>query len=440
MAMRKTKTRVRDGRLRLWPSGWLRHQEATSPPAALDTPDAVIAARTTPLRAVAPGQHDVTRDDLKQQIATAAIAFRGYDTSNIGRGPELLGHPVYGSVVREMLDRASRVCGDVLKKPVDLAARVAACEPGTLDTFVEDTATIVALELAQVRLLEEFFEVPVRDAMLSFGHSIGELSALVLGGVYEMEQLLPIPLSLAHDCADLTVDTTLGILTSPSGSLEPERVQRLCSAISSRGHGLVGPSTFLSPYQVILLGQADTLDLLEAEMREYLPSAVTLRRRPNQWPPLHTPLVWERSVPNRAAVALYHTVGGNQRPRPNVISCTTGRANYDEWNSREILTEWTDHPQRLWDSMERTLASGAELIIHVGPEPKLIPAAFERLSGKVMKQLKNRHLDSLGRRVLPSISRNAWLARRLPHNAVVIRAPFVNHLILEDWLLAQDVA
>ena len=53
------------------------------------------------------------------------------------------------------------------------------------------------MELAQVRLLEEFFEVPVRDALLSFGHSIGELSALVLGGVYEMEQLLPIPLSLA---------------------------------------------------------------------------------------------------------------------------------------------------------------------------------------------------------------------------------------------------
>jgi len=425
--------------LRLWPAGWLRYRKAspeTSPPEALaETPQ-----RTLTLRTVVPGQHQVTRDDLRKQITTAAIAFRGYDASNLGRSPELLEHSVYGPIVREMLGRASVVSADVLKKEVDLAARVAAREPATLETFVQDTATIVAMELAQVRILEEVFEIPVREAMLSFGHSIGELAALVLGGVYEMEQLLPIPLSLAHDCADLTADTMLGILTSPSGTLEPERVQRLCSAISSRGHGLVGPSTFLSPYQVILLGQADTLDLLEAEMREYLPAAVTLRRRPNHWPPLHTPLVWERSVPNRAAVALYHTGGGNQRPRPDVVSCTTGRANYDEWNSREILTEWTDHPQRLWDAMEHTLASGAELVIHVGPEPKLIPMAFERLSGKVMKQLKTRHLDSLGRRVLPSISRNAWLARRLPHNAVVIRAPFVNHLILEDWLLAQDVA
>jgi [acyl-carrier-protein] S-malonyltransferase len=439
MAMRKTKTRAREGRLRLWPTGWLSHGKTSlaSPAEELVVDDAV---RTPLLRAVAPGKHEVTREDLKQQIGLAAIAFRGYDASNLGRSPELLAHPLYGPVVREMLERASRVCAEVLGREVDLPARVAAHEPATLNTFVEDTATIVAMELAQVHLLETVFEIPVRNAMLSFGHSIGELAALVLGGVYEMEQLLPIPLSLAHDCADLTADTTMGILSSASGTLEPERVQRLCSAISSRGHGLIGPSTFLSPYQVLLLGQADTLDLLEAEMKQYLHSAVTLRRRPNHWPPLHTPLVWERSVPNRAAVALYHTGGGNQRPKPSVVSCTTGRANYDEWNSREILTEWTDHPQRLWEAMEHTLASGAELIIHVGPEPKLIPTGFERLSGKVMKQLKSRHLDSLGRRVLPSISRNHWLARRLPHNAVVIRAPFVNHLILEDWLLAQEVA
>jgi [acyl-carrier-protein] S-malonyltransferase len=439
MAMRKTKSRSRDGRLRLWTAGWLRQRQA-SPTMPDEPPVLASAERTPPTRTVAPGQHHVTRGELRRRVATSVIAFRGYDASNMGRGPELLAHPVYGGVVREMLDRASRVCADVLKRDVDLVARVEARAAATLDTFVEDTATIVAMELAQVRLLEEVLDVPVRNAMLSFGHSIGELSALVLGGVYEMEQLLPIPLSLAHDCADLTADTTLGILSSPSGTLEPDRVQRLCAAISSRGHGLVGPSTFLSPYQVLLLGQADTLDLLEAEMRDYLPSAVTLRRRPNHWPPLHTPLVWERSVPNRAAVALYHTGGGNQRPRPNVVSCTTGRANYDEWNSREILTEWTDHPQRLWEAMEHTLASGADLVIHVGPEPKLIPMAFDRLSGKVMKQLKSRHLDSLGRRVLPSISRNHWLARRLPHNAVVLRAPFVNHLILEDWLLAQEVA
>ena len=79
---------------------------------------------------VAPGQHDVTRDDLKKQITTAAFAFRGYDASNLGRGPELLEHPVYGPFMRTMLDRASVVAGDVLKAKVDLAARVHAREAG----------------------------------------------------------------------------------------------------------------------------------------------------------------------------------------------------------------------------------------------------------------------------------------------------------------------
>ena len=437
--MRNTKTRGRDSRLGSWTAGWLT-KDRPSPVLLLERPAVPSLERTAAAPFVAPGQHEVTRDDLRKQITSAGIAFRGYDVTNLGRSHEFLEHPVYAPVVREILDRASTVCAEVRKEKVDLAARVLAREPSLLTSFVEDTAIIVAMELAQVRLLEQVFDVPVHEAPVSFGHSIGELSALVLGGVYEMEQLLPIPLSLAGDCAELTAATTLGILSSHGGVLEAEHVQRLCSAISSQGRGLVGPSTYLSPYQVLLLGQGDTLDLLEGKMREYLPAGVTLRRRPNHWPPLHTPLVWERNVPNRAAVALYHINGGHRKPRPTVISCTTGQANYDEWNSREILTEWTDHPQKLWDALEKTLAAGVELVIHVGPAPRLIPTTFERLSSRIMKQLKSRHLDRLGRRVIPSISRNHWLTRKLPTNAVLLRAPFVNHLILEDWLLAQAVA
>ena len=116
-------------------------------------------------------------------------------------------------------------------------------------------------------------------------------------------------------------------------------------------------------------------------------------------------------------------------------------ASYDEWNSRAILADWTDHPQRLWDVMENTLASGAEIVLHVGPEPKLFPTGFDRLlSNRIMKQLKMRHLDRLGSSVIPSLSRNSWLNRKLPANAVLLRAPFLNHIILEDWLLAQEVS
>jgi len=389
--------------------------------------------------AAAPERRDVAHDDLKKRITTAAFAFRGYDATNVGRGPELLEHPAYGPVVRAALDTASALCSDILREKVDLAARVLAREPSTLDTFVQDIGAIVSMEVAQVRLLEEFFDVPIHQARLSFGHSIGELSALVLGGVYEMEQLLPIPLALATDCVELAAGTTMGILSVHGGVLQIEDVEHLCASISRRRHGLIGPSTYFSPYQVLLLGQGDTLDLVEDEMRAYLPAGVTLRRRPNHWPPLHTPLVWERNIPNRTAMAMYHIGGGDRKPTPQVVSCTTGAPSYDEWNSRVILADWTDHPQRVWDVMENTLASGAELVIHVGPEPKLFPTGFERLSHRIMKQLKMRHLDRLGSSVIPSLSRNGWLNRKLPTNAVLLRAPFLNHIILEDWLLAQEV-
>jgi [acyl-carrier-protein] S-malonyltransferase len=429
--MRAAKVRTLDGRWRSWAPSWL----ASHRPSRLALPQQAETKRHG-----APAVRGISPDDLKKRIATAALVFRGYDLTNLGRAPELLEHHAYGPVVRSVLDSASELCGDVLGKKVDLAARILARELSTLETFVHDIGTIVGMELAQIRLLREFFDVPVPQARLTFGHSIGELAALVVGGMYTMEQLLPIPLALATDCAELTANTTMGILSIQGGPpLQIEDVQHLCSTISSRGEGLIGPSTYLSPYQVLLLGQGKTLDLLEHEMAEYLPAGVTLRRKPNHWPPLHTPLVWERNIPNRTAMMMYHTGGGHNKPTPSVVSCTTGLASYDEWNSRAILADWTDHPQRIWDAMEHTLASGAELVIHVGPEPKLLMTCFDRLSHKIMKQLKMRHLDRLGSSVIPSISKNGWLTRKLPANAVLLRAPFLHHLVLEDWLLAQEV-
>jgi [acyl-carrier-protein] S-malonyltransferase len=195
----------------------------------------------------------------------------------------------------------------------------------------------------------------------------------------------------------------------------------------------------LSPYQVILLGQGDTLDLLEREMPAYLPGGATLRRRPNRFPPLHTPLVWQRNVPNRTALALYHIAGGERKPTPPVVSCTTGVANYDEINSRAILADWTDHPQRPWEVMKHAPASGVELVIHVGPEPRPFPTGFKRLSDRIWKQMRQHHLDRLAQSLFPTISHNEWLNRNLPATAALWRATFVDHLVLEDWLLAQDI-
>jgi len=378
--------------------------------------------------------------NLKARIGTAAFAFRGYDVANLGRSLELLEHPAYGPVVRAVLQEASALCAEAIRVPVDLVAYVRSGEKTSLATFAQDVAMIVAMEMAQLALLERFFEVPVRAAHLGFGYSIGELAAMLYSGVFTMEQLLPVPLELAPDCAELAADTSLGVLFTRGPVLSPPDVQRLCMAVSSEGKGLVGPSAYLSPNTALLLAQGRTLDRVEALMPEFLPEKVMLRRNPNRWPPLHTPLVWQRNIPNRAAMGAYRIEGGRRAPSPPILSCVTGATSYDATNSRDLLIQWTDHPQLLWDVLYETLASGVGLVVHVGPAPNLIPATFARLGNNVSKQMGQTYLHRLGRGVVSSLNRHAWLAPLLPSKAALLRAPFLEHVILEDWLLAQPIS
>ena len=379
-------------------------------------------------------------EELRSKITTASFAFRGYDVANLGRSPELLAHPAYGPTVRRFLDEASAISAATLGRKFDLAARVEAREATTLDTFAEDIATIVGMEMAHLALLHDFFGVETVKTRQNLGYSIGEMSALVAGGVFTMEEILPVPLACAADCAALAEGTTMGILFSRGPELVVEVVQELCQEVSSEGKGMVGASSYLSPNTVLLIGQGDTLDRLERLIPSRFPEKVMLRRKAYKIPPLHTPLVWQKNISNRAAVDLYKILGPRHAPNPRIISCVTGTACYNDHNARETLIEWVDHPQRLWDVVCETLTSDVELVIHVGPAPNLIPATFERLGNNVEKQLGNRYMKRLGWQVGSQLNRHAWLGRLLPSKAALLRAVHVEHIVLEDWLLEQTVA
>ncbi len=419
---------------------WLRRKAAMEADLSRVSPAAPAAGRvsggpTHPARAT-------SAVDLRKRIGATAFAFRGFDVENLGRSVEFLDHPAFGPIVGRVLAEASELCSGAIRAKVDLAAHIRSGARTSLDTFPHDVATIVAMELAQLTLLEEVFGVAARDARLSFGYSIGELSALVSGGVFTLEQLLPVPLGLAPDCAELAADLTMAVLFTRGPALDMADVERLCRSISSEGHGLIGPSAFLSPNTALILGQGATIDRLDAIKGELVvPRAhkVMLRRNANRWPPLHSPLVWQRHIPNRTAMALYRTGGGRAKPRPALVSCVTGEASYDSGNARELLTDWTDHPQRLWDVIDRTLAMGAEVVIHVGPRPNLIPATFSRLANNVSRHLGNRYVQMIGRGVASGLGRHGWLARLLPSSTSLLRAPYLAHVILEDWLLEQPL-
>ena len=378
-------------------------------------------------------------NDLANRLGVTAYAFRGYNVTNLGRSSELLAHPVFGPVVEGYLESASQICSDTLRRKIDLVDRVRRNEETTLESYGEAIAMIVAMELAQIRLLEEFFDLSLQQARLIYGYSLGELTAVCAAGVFDVESALRVPLEVADDCIALARNVTMGVLFSRGPLLDFDEVKRLCVRITAEGKGTIAISSFLAPNTVLLLGQNKTIDTFGRQMHDVFPARVYLRKNDHQWPPVHTPLVWQRNIPNRVGVMAETMPGGFTKPNPSILSMVTGKVSYNEFNAREILIQWIDHPQRLWDAVYETLSAHVETVIHVGPAPNLIPATFNRLRDNVQAQLTGNSLNKLGLRAMARAVRRPWLTALLPSRTALLRAPTVRHILLEDWLLEQPL-
>lgn len=372
----------------------------------------------------------MTPKELIRRLPLTALAFRGYNVANLGRSPELLENARYGPTVSRHLALASTAAAEILGRPVDLAAVVRSGQELPLPGYGEAVALVMAMEGAQLELLRLHFDVPYETARLSFGFSLGEIAAVVAGGVLELPHALKAPLSLADDCVFLARDVSLGILFTRSAELPLDDVRRLLLRVNSEGQGVIGISAHLSPNSMLLMGQQNTLERFK-ELAQSLPVKVQLRRHSERWPPLHTPIVWEKQIPNRAASMLHTLPFRLIEPRPPVLSLVTGRMSYTDYSARAIMHQWVDHPQRLWDAVYETLAMGVRTVIHVGPAPNIIPATYKRLADNVRQQTQ----DHFSMRMLSAAARRDWLKAVLPQRAALLRAPYVEHVILEDWLL-----
>lgn len=368
---------------------------------------------------------------LGDGIADAALAFRGYNVTNLGRSAELLAVPAYRSTVLQELQRYSAIGADATGTTINLVRFVEERREPDLEQYSSAVALIVAMEMAQLRLLRECHGIDYSHAKLAFGYSLGEMTAVCATGAFSPEDLIRIPLVMARDCAELARDVTLGVLFSRDEPVPEEDVHRLCVQITHEGQGTIGVSSMLSPNSYLVIGQRDSMERFKAALPKRLAPAVHLRINNHHWPPLHTPIVRQRYVPDRASVLMEALPGRPFPTRPGVVSLVTGKRNYNEYSAREILRKWIDHPQRLWDGLCETLAAGVKTIIHIGPEPNLVPATFSRLSENVRQQtLRRRHI-----RAMSEMARRPWLAALLPSRASLLRAPFVQQIVLEDWLL-----
>jgi len=382
-----------------------------------------------------PEKKGLTPELLAKHLRHTAFAFKGYNTTNLGKTPELLAHPRYGGVYERWLREASEVCSDVMDMPVDLLARVRQRHVETLAEYHESIMLVIAAELAQIEILREQFGIELAGANIAYGFSMGELAALAADGVLTMRDAVEIPLRMSRDAAELAEDVTLGVMFSRSGKMiDRNKVRDLCTKINAERKGVIDVSTYLAPNSMLLLGQGDTIDRFKQRLGEISDERISIRKNREKWPPLHTSIVWQRNITNRSQVLMQQIQSGFVAPTVPLYSLATGDFPYDGTNTREVVGRWIDQPQHLWSAVDTTLARGVKTVIHVGPAPNIIPATFKRLASNVETMAKSRMpVQTLSRMV-----ERKWLAAMLPKRVNLLRAPTVHHVILEDWLLQQE--
>jgi [acyl-carrier-protein] S-malonyltransferase len=380
-----------------------------------------------------------TEPTLKERLPKSAFAFRGYNVTNLGRTRELLEHPAYSTIVEKHVTQVGQLYEDVTHRKTDLFEIIRSGVEPKLEGYGEAICLVVAAELAQLDILKECFGVEFTDANCSLGYSLGEITALVASSVYPVESVLHPILALADECVDLARDVRMGVVFSRGPLLDTEAVSKLCVEITAEGNGTICISSFLSPNTVLVLAQHETLSVLKTALKENFPREVHLKRNPDRWPPIHTAIVRQRNVSDRAGVILERVAGGMSEPTIPLVSCVTGSASYNSFNSRETLYNWVDQPQQLWKVIEYLLNSEVDTLIHVGPEPNIIPATFKRLSMNITSQLNRKNLAGFGLRAVSSIVRGRpWLAQYISKNAWLLKAPLIEHVVLEDLLLENS--
>lgn len=377
----------------------------------------------------------------RRQLRDSVLALRGYNITNHGKTPQLLKHPQYGPILRKHLEQTSTIASQILNQQIDLVQITRDERPSTLETYPADLALIIAVELAHVEIMLEELNADLLDCKYLLGYSLGEVTAIVLTGIFTLEQALAPVLMLAQESAQLATTSSMGILFSRGTLLDFNVIERLCLELTAEGHGTISVSTFLSPNTVLLIGQGDTLDRMRERMPLNFPRGTQLRKNPNNWPPLHTPIVRQMNLSNRTAVLLEKTPGGFHKPNPPILSCVTGDFSYTDTNARELMTRWTESPQKLWQALHKLLDEGIETLIHLGPEPNIIPATIDRIASNVNNHLNPATWTGYSLKTLSHFASNRrWLRNLISSDAALLRAPYLQQVVFEDYLLQQKSA
>ncbi|MEQ1570116.1 MAG: SDR family NAD(P)-dependent oxidoreductase, partial [Myxococcota bacterium] len=274
---------------------------------------------------------------------TLGFLFGGQGTQFAGMG---LGWDAASPVFRAALDRCASVVDPLLGVPL----REVLASADLLGSTRYAQPALMAVQLALVELLRSVGITPSAVA----GHSLGELVACTVAGVWSVEDAL----RLAVARGQLMEEHGLpGMMAAVGASADAVRE-------------LLVPGAEIAAInaddEVVIAGPEDAVELVLAS----LPTGVSARKL-GTGRPFHTACLDPMLDPWEAAVAAVPA----RRPQLPVVSLCTGALAADELTTAAFWRRHAREPVRCADGLRALFASGVDTLLDVGAHPVLLQLA-----------------------------------------------------------------